>query len=174
MSFQEGANINKSLTTLGKVISALAEMVSGTHFLLGVVRQRQRLSVRWWETGLWFVHEGLVKRLPTLPARRGESSSVVPPPQHRTFGKATGFEGVFGIAHQPALHAGLLWQEQGGKRVCLRYLGGWLSQTKCQTLDQASGRCSGAQHPSWPVEILGHQMLGKANQRWRSRPSCAG
>lgn len=25
---QEGANINKSLTTLGKVISALAEMVS--------------------------------------------------------------------------------------------------------------------------------------------------
>lgn len=80
MSFQEGANINKSLTTLGKVISALAEMVSGTHFLLGVVRQRQRLSVRWWETGLWFVHEGLVKRLPTLPARRGESSSVVPPP----------------------------------------------------------------------------------------------
>lgn len=26
---QEGANINKSLTTLGKVISALAEMVSG-------------------------------------------------------------------------------------------------------------------------------------------------
>lgn len=27
-SNQEGANINKSLTTLGKVISALAEMVS--------------------------------------------------------------------------------------------------------------------------------------------------
>lgn len=26
-SFQEGANINKSLTTLGKVISALAEVV---------------------------------------------------------------------------------------------------------------------------------------------------
>lgn len=26
--FQEGANINKSLTTLGKVISALAEVVS--------------------------------------------------------------------------------------------------------------------------------------------------
>lgn len=30
---QEGANINKSLTTLGKVISALAEMVSGFGFL---------------------------------------------------------------------------------------------------------------------------------------------
>lgn len=28
LSTQEGANINKSLTTLGKVISALAEMVS--------------------------------------------------------------------------------------------------------------------------------------------------
>ena len=28
--FQEGANINKSLTTLGKVISALAEVVSKT------------------------------------------------------------------------------------------------------------------------------------------------
>lgn len=31
---QEGANINKSLTTLGKVISALAEMVSGPARLL--------------------------------------------------------------------------------------------------------------------------------------------
>ena len=30
---QEGANINKSLTTLGKVISALAEMVSGPRVL---------------------------------------------------------------------------------------------------------------------------------------------
>lgn len=28
MCLQEGANINKSLTTLGKVISALAEVVS--------------------------------------------------------------------------------------------------------------------------------------------------
>lgn len=33
VSLQEGANINKSLTTLGKVISALAEMVSGFGFL---------------------------------------------------------------------------------------------------------------------------------------------
>ena len=29
--FQEGANINKSLTTLGKVISALAEQVINFH-----------------------------------------------------------------------------------------------------------------------------------------------
>lgn len=29
---QEGANINKSLTTLGKVISALAEVVSPNYF----------------------------------------------------------------------------------------------------------------------------------------------
>ena len=29
---QEGANINKSLTTLGKVISALAELVGFLHF----------------------------------------------------------------------------------------------------------------------------------------------
>lgn len=33
---KEGANINKSLTTLGKVISALAEAVSGTLRSLGL------------------------------------------------------------------------------------------------------------------------------------------
>lgn len=34
LSLQEGANINKSLTTLGKVISALAEVVGVTSVCL--------------------------------------------------------------------------------------------------------------------------------------------
>ena len=88
---QEGANINKSLTTLGKVISALAEMVSGPRVLpssqdAALRRATGRLG---WDSGLTShsrSQRGPMQGSQRLPGHQALAS--LPPP----LGNSGGFQ----------------------------------------------------------------------------------